>query len=374
MEHLFVPELPTLDPTALPLFPALRQRFPLDRIADGRAQLFYLARGGVYHSVRHLIPPGGRVLMPSYHHGVEVEAVLATGAQVSFYRVDADMRIDLDDIRRQLPADLVYVTHYAGFAQPIDEAAALCRQAGARLFEDCALSLLSAHPDGRPLGTTGDASVFCLYKALPVPHGGVLVSPTPMPVRIERPPLLSTLHHMAGQALCHLELRFGATGRVVRQAMRGTVAGTMRTIAPPVQVGTMHLDPEELTLGASRLLMPLLERIDLDEVVARRRRNFQRLARQLDGVVPVLHASLADGVSPLFVPVRVRDKAEAVSRLRHLGVQAIDFWNSSHPACDLSRFPETARLRREILELPCHQSLDEEDLDRMARAAWMVLR
>ena len=37
-----------------------------------------------------------------------------------------------------------------------------------------ALSLLS-EPDGEPLGSFGDWSIFCLYKTLPVPNGALLV-------------------------------------------------------------------------------------------------------------------------------------------------------------------------------------------------------
>ena len=72
---------------------------------------------------------------------------------------------------------VVYVTHYAGFAQPIAEALAIARaHHGVRLFEDCALSLFARTPTGIPLGSFGDASCFCLYKSLSLPHGGLLLA------------------------------------------------------------------------------------------------------------------------------------------------------------------------------------------------------
>src|SRR5262249_61002951 len=112
------------------------------------------------------------------HHGVEVEAVRAAGARIVYYRVDANMRIDLDDLARKAAAPDVcalYVTHFVGFAQPIADAYKLARARGLRLFEDCALALFSRTASGIPLGTFGDAACFCLYKTLPVPHGGLLV-------------------------------------------------------------------------------------------------------------------------------------------------------------------------------------------------------
>ena len=42
------------------------------------------------------------VLMPAYHHGVEVEAVRRTGAEVVFYRVDRAWNADLDDVEAKI--------------------------------------------------------------------------------------------------------------------------------------------------------------------------------------------------------------------------------------------------------------------------------
>ena len=53
------------------------------------------------------------------------------------------------------------------------------------LVEDCALSLLS-EADGRPLGSFGDWSVFCLCKTLPLPNGALLVQNGPRLKSLER--------------------------------------------------------------------------------------------------------------------------------------------------------------------------------------------
>ena len=47
------------------------------------------------------------------------------------------------------------------------------------LFEDCALAFGSSYV-GKPLGSFGDVSIFCLAKFLPVPNGGVLAINSPM--------------------------------------------------------------------------------------------------------------------------------------------------------------------------------------------------
>ncbi len=388
-QRLFIPSLPTLDP--LQLLPSWEPHrphiYPLSQLAAPSAQLFYLARAGVYHTIKHWLGPADDrardvVLMPAYHHGVEVEAVRAAGAHVVFYRVGRDLRIDLDDLAAKAArADVrvVYVTHYAGFAQPIAEARAIARaHDGVRLFEDCALSLFARTTDGVPLGSFGDASCFCLYKSLPLPHGGLLLARDVPVADVSAPPLMSTLHHVAGLALAHLELHSSGIGRAVRQAARKTSQATVDKAVATVKTGTMHLTEAELQLGASQLVQTLLPRFDDEMVVVRRRRNFARLATALADVIEVVHHPLPAGACPLFLPVRVdtrrgRDKARIVAQLHARGIDAIDFWSSHDPHCDPAEFPDATRLRAEILELPCHQSLDDDAIDRVAHAVKQVL-
>src|SRR4051812_31532238 len=321
-EPLFIPSLPTLDPMLLlpTLEPPRPLRFPLGELGRPRAHLFYLARAGVYHAVRHFARPiasgrarlpsvaaGGRVLMPGYHHGVEVEAVRAAGATVEFYRVDRHMRLELDDLLRraeQPDVRVIYVTHFVGFAQPLQPLLAFCKERNLKLIEDCALALGSCDPTGVPLGSRGDAGIFCLYKMLPVPHGGLLLGddlPTPV---LKSAPLGSTLHHLSGQVLQHLELRSPSLGKPLRAAARRTAQATVDQVVENVHTGTMHLLPHELALAASPVVSRICHRIDLEMVGVRRRRNFRRLAEQLDGVFEVIGAPLQPGVCPLFLPIR----------------------------------------------------------------------
>ncbi|MGZ3408633.1 MAG: DegT/DnrJ/EryC1/StrS family aminotransferase, partial [Polyangia bacterium] len=261
------------------------------------------------------------------------------------------------------------------FAQPIVEARKLADELGKKLFEDCALALFSRTPTGKPLGSFGDASCFCLYKTLPVPHGGLLVAPRVPVATVDAPPLLSTLHHIAGQALAHLELHSSGLGRAIRQAARAASQATVDKAVATVKTGTMHLEPHELALGASKIVEHLLPRFDAEMVVVRRRRNFQRLAAALEGFVEVVGAPLPPGTCPLFLPVRIAngDKRVIMQALHDRGIDAIDFWGTGDAACDDDEFPEVAALRRTILELPCHQSLDDDAMDLVAHAVKQVL-
>src|SRR5687768_16121496 len=137
----------------------------------------YLARSLIYHLFRAMkIKPGESVLVPDYHHGNEVQAIEAAGAKLKFYRIDKNLRADPAEIEKLCTPDVraLFAIHYIGWPTPLDELAKIAKQKHIPLVEDCALSLL-VEDNGRPIGTTGDYSIFCLYKTLPVPNGGLLV-------------------------------------------------------------------------------------------------------------------------------------------------------------------------------------------------------
>jgi hypothetical protein len=96
----FIPALPTLWPGMLsPLGAQAPVAFPL---GAPRTTLYYFARNAVYHGARSLGLAGREVLVPAYHHGVEVGALAAAGAVPRFVRVDARMRLDLDHPERTI--------------------------------------------------------------------------------------------------------------------------------------------------------------------------------------------------------------------------------------------------------------------------------
>jgi hypothetical protein len=373
LRRRFVPALPTLHPGLLsPLAAARALAFPL---SAPRRTHFYFARNAVFHAVRLLGLAGREVLVPAYHHGVEVAALAAAGAVPRFVRVDGRMRLDLDDLaaRTGPRTGAVYVIHYAGFPQPMEAIGALAHRAGVPVLEDCALALFSR--DGvRPLGAAGDIGIFCYYKTLPVPNGGALVvNDEDLAVVLPRPagaPLGSTLSHAAGALLAHAALRLGEAGERARRAAR-RAAQLVRDASGlrPVSTGTSTFDPTAVQLGMSGLSEWIARRVDPEQVVAARRRNYFLLLGRLRDRAPPVFPELPAGVCPLFYPLVCADKGAVRARLLTRGVEAIDFWRTGHPLCPPGLFPEVDRLRRTVLELPIHQDLGPEEVAHVARCA-----
>jgi len=367
---LFVPALPTLWPSML-----LSQHEPgaFLPFSAPNVRYFYFARNAVWLTVKMLGLDKGEVLVPAYHHGVEVEALVDAGATPRFYRVGARWDVDVEDVERRIgpKTKALYLIHYAGFPGPAEAMRQLADKHGLPLIEDCALSLLSAD-GGVPLGSTGDVGIFCLYKTLPLPHGGALTINGPRSYSLPEPPLpplASTLSHTVSALLQNLELRGGAVGRGVRRLVRSLGHGVVKAAdIERVATGTQHFNRQHVDLGMSPLTRRIAQAQDLEGIVERRRRNYFFLLGRLRDVSPPLFNQLPPGVSPLFYPLVVRDKAEVMARLHARGIESIDFWRHFHPACDASAFPEVANLRRSIVEIPCHQDLTPEVMAEVADA------
>ncbi|HEX7623463.1 MAG TPA: DegT/DnrJ/EryC1/StrS family aminotransferase [Anaeromyxobacteraceae bacterium] len=362
--------LPTLSPGMLA--PRLRGSpapFPL---SGANVRRYYFARNAIWQAARLLGLADQEVLVPAYHHGVEVEALEAAGAVPRFVRVDGKMRLDLEHLQRSIGprTRAIYVIHFLGFPQPMEEIAAIARQRGLPVVEDCALALLSK--DGQvPLGARGDVGIFCLYKSLPVPNGGLLSLnrdlDAPAPARSA--PIGSTLSHAVGSFLAHLALRHGPGGEAVRESLRRAQrAVRSATGVHPLATGTMHFDPGAADVGMSGLTRLILEGQDYEQIVEARRRNWSLLYARLREVAPPVQLELPPGTCPLFYPLLVDDKVSVAARLAARGIETVEFWNEGHPGCDLGQFPEVATLRRRVLELPLHQDLTAEDMAYLASA------
>ncbi|MCX5743405.1 MAG: DegT/DnrJ/EryC1/StrS family aminotransferase [Proteobacteria bacterium] len=127
--------------------------------------------------------PGKRVLLPAYigwsaREGSGVfDPIAAVGLTPGFYRVDAQLHVDLEDLERQLVrgAGVVVLIHYFGHVDPgYREAVALARRYGALIVEDEAHAMLTDLYGGT-CGRLGDVCLFSLHKLLPMPTGGALV-------------------------------------------------------------------------------------------------------------------------------------------------------------------------------------------------------
>jgi perosamine synthetase len=96
---IFVPAFPTFAPGMLLRRSEAARHHPF---SSPTVRYFYFARNAIWHTVKMLGLERGEVLVPSYHHGVEIEALLDAGAQVKFYRIGRKFDVDLEDVEKKI--------------------------------------------------------------------------------------------------------------------------------------------------------------------------------------------------------------------------------------------------------------------------------
>jgi dTDP-4-amino-4,6-dideoxygalactose transaminase len=368
----FVGVYPPLETAAL-RGRARRDAFPW---SERGLRLTHLGRGAVWLALEALgLGRGSRVAMPAYHCGSEVEAAHLRGCEVVFYRVDAELRVDEDDMRRAASeADALYLISNFGF--PMVQA-----PPGVPVIEDAAHALFSRYPDGAPQGSRGDAAVFCPRKSLGVPDGGAVLvrDGAPRPVD-RRPAATAMLRSTASLAFARAALsRIGpvrrAATRVIGRASIGDAAAREGELTDVV-IGEWGLEPQDMENAAgrpARLTAALVRRADPELLRARRRANYSLLLEELAALAPAAHRTLPDGCAPLYFPALAPDRPAAIRGLLEHGVRPLEVWPVPHPLLDRARFAELEPLRAGLLALPVHQALGEREMTRVLEAAKRVL-
>jgi len=337
----------------------------------------FSGRVALHHGLPALdLPSGSTILVPAYHQGVEIETLLVAGYRLRYYRLDERLGIDFAHLERQLDDSVsaLHVIHYFGFAQPLAPIVQFCEAHRLKLIEDCALSLFTR--DGETwVGSAGDLALFSVYKTLPVPHGGFLVTKQPREGNgLRRAPLRSTAIQTLD--LVNFGLQSNPWGRRVEQIVGRVTHLMARGVRferdATIGSGGANWDGRMLGYSASAWTVWLMQFMDRDSVIARRRANFQQLSQRLRGHVTLPFPELSDGACPLFFPVLVRDKIRFQQKLDALDIQSVNLWDTSHPSCPPELAWEVSHWRRDCLELPIHQELSARDIDRVADAVLEV--
>ncbi len=345
--------------------------FPLN---EPNTTSFHTARSAIYHVFSKLVQTGRRVVLaPDYHMGNEIRAMRHAGAQIVWYPVTRRFTFDVDQVRRlcrQHEAHVLFVIHYAGWPQPAADLRALCAELDVVLVEDCALAMLT-DIDGRPAGSYGDYAVFCLYKTLPLPDGGMLVQNRRVFDDLVHMPLDSGGRMFAAGRLAELTFerlrsRYERPGRWLAQTKQriGGVLTALRVERVPV--GDTGFNRAHVNIGMASSSARLLRKLNYEHIRTRRRHNFLFLQERLPRHGSVC-ADLPPGTCPLFFPFLVKHKARAARALWARGVMATELWNEGDDSAAGCEGEDSRFLRRHVLELPIHQDITDAQLSYMAR-------
>ncbi|MDX6697546.1 MAG: hypothetical protein QOE65_943 [Solirubrobacteraceae bacterium] len=357
---------------------ALRRRARRDVFpwSEPGVRLTHLGRGAAWLALEALdLGPGRRVAMPAYHCGSEVEAAHLRGCEIVFYRVGPDLRVDEDDMRRAAgQADALYLISNFGFPMPEPPP-------GVPVIEDAAHALFSRDAAGRPLGSRGDAAVFCPRKSLGVPDGGAVLVRNGTPRDVLRRPGARAMARSTA-SLAAFRAALSSLGPIRRAATRALTRASIADTAAregdltDVVIGEWGLEPRDMENAAgrpSRLTAALVRRADAALVAERRRANYAVLLDALGDLAPAAHRELPPGTTPLYFPALAPDRPAAIRRLLDHGVRPLEVWPVPHPLLPREDFAELEPLRAGLLALPVHQALGAAEIRRVRDAARRAL-
>lgn len=309
-----------------------------------------------------------RWLAPAYHCGSELDALRAAGAEVELYAISERLHVDAADFERRLGEDVAgaLVIHYFGWPQPeTARLAALCRDAGGALLEDCAHALFSRHGAAWP-GTQGDVATFSLTKTLDVPDGGVLIARMPL----DEPPMAPADQSLVAgwrRARRRQSLMDKTPGPLVdpivaaRRARRAGSADDLRWMP-----GSYRFDPAFRDAAMTAASIEIAGGVDPAAVIRLHRSRFERCSDALFDLpgAALLFEGLPAGVCPLVFPLLVEERDKAYFALQRAGVDVIPWWAGRHPDIDIEGFEHAARLKSSVLAVPLSERVSDLRFDR----------
>ena len=335
-----------------------------------RVKMFSSGRSAVYQAAKLLgLGSGNSVLVPAYHCGVEIEALISAGVNVHYYKITPRMEVDKKSVKDSSSNDVkaLFVIHYWGFPQDLSWIVAHCQERNIALMEDCAHALYSKHGE-KVLGTIGKVGIFSLPKTLGSPNGGILIRNRDCNnVKIEK--FKNDWRAFRSGARSILEGFGKRSNSRVSMLADGLLSFKNRFSRND---DLKQFNYGETTLkgyndGISRLSNYLYNNSDPERIVSRRRKNFLILLEILKSSrgIGISFVNLGEGVCPLFFPIIVQERDLLKSYLAANKIETYIFGRNLHPSLKKEKYLESKFLSDKILGIPIHQDLDESDMERI---------
>ena len=284
----------------------------------------------------HGVGEGGEVITTPFSFIASANAVLFAGARPRFVDVrDDDFNIDPDLIEQKITprTKAIIPVHLYGHPCRMDQIASIARKHGLAVIEDCCQAHGAAIGE-RPVGSSGTAC-FSFYptKNMTTGEGGMVTTDD---------------DEVAAQA--RMLRNHGQSERYVHEQ----IGFNWRMTDLAAAIGLAQLDR-------------------LDDANARRRANARRLNEGCAGVVTPTERAGCHHVYHQYTVRAPERRDELLSHLRERGVGAVVYYPMPIHRQPVYRrlgyrdaLPVAERLSAEVLSLPVHPSLTEQEVETVA--------
>ncbi len=298
------------------------------------------------------VGPGDEVITPSFNNIGDFQAILAAGATPVFCDIcEDDLGIDCDKAESLITdrTRAVIALHYDGIPCQIDKVFDLAEKYSLRVIEDDCHALGTCI-NGKPAGSYGDIACFSFdpVKTITCIDGGMVV--------VNTQEELEKLHQYRLLGMSQPSSTLYTNSRAWKYDV--------------CQIGfRYHMANLHASIGQSQLNR-------LDEILENRR-SYCRFYNEQLGSIEGLSIPKTDfeDVGPFMYYVIVKNgRREAfIDYLREKGIETGIHWRPGHQfslfqQCKRSDMTVTERIGKEILTLPTHSIMKNNDLVRITQA------
>ncbi|MBN2821351.1 MAG: DegT/DnrJ/EryC1/StrS family aminotransferase [Bacteroidales bacterium] len=262
----------------------------------------------------------GTILLPSYIGITDKEGsgvldpILETQVNYDFYEIGEDFKVDEIKLYEKLDSqkfEAILIIHYFGFCHiDIVRLQLYCKKNNIIIIEDCAHAFDSKYKS-KLLGSYGDYSFFSIHKYLPCNNGGVLK----------------------------------INGKVSEYILENN-----------------SIQFEDFQA---------LNAFSLDEIAKVRKANYKRLVTLLSEVdnIQILFPNLEEGIVPMNLPIIVKGnlRERLYFYLIEKNIETTALYYRLIDQIDKLKFKSSHYLSQNILNLPIHQGIKENDIKNMAK-------
>lgn len=324
------------------------------------------------------------VLLPAYHCYSMVEPFVKHGCHVEFYKLKPDLSIDLRDlsVRMRDTTKAVLMTHYFAVPQAVEPVRNLLYGSDAILIEDCAHAFFGYYSD-KKLGTFGDFSVASGKKFFPLEDGGVLkFNCTPShqaelrcnPAIHDLKLLVNSLEKSASYGrLFPISNGVSLLNLLIKRLRRkknnfGNCDADNK--GESARQEDNYIDSSLIGRSGSKISRWIMSHLDIEKIRLGRIKNYNYLLSGLESLeyAQPLHVNMPINCVPYAFPLLLKKPNKHFALLKKAGVPMWRWEDVQQSHCEVSQ-----EYRDRLIQLPCHQGLKNNEIEKIILAIQSVL-
>ena len=299
------------------------------------------------------------VWTPAFICDTVIYLLEAYNIKIKYYPITKDLEPEWEKIKSLMfmEGDILLLVHFFGFEMPIKEAITFCHEYKLHMIEDCAHSIVPKIENGG-IGTHGDASIFGLRKALPVPHGGFL--------------FLNNINYSAPKNVSIVGGIYRSPLKMMIQWMFWKLKIKYVRNLQPIIKGIISKHPENYSFFNFQEDMDCISRkitntVNINDIVIKRTNNYlyykKYLAEITNIIIPISFNIKRNQTTPWVFFFFYEQAKELINFLLKNGIPATSF-PTLHPSI-LSNpdYGFENKLYKQSVTLPVHQDMNLKDLD-----------